>query len=152
MMTKLIGQFENIINESYNAVIFQSTLQVLDIFFKYINNSKTLIHKKMYSAHLPSLLATDQNKENFVLHIFMLGLHFGNRKETETIRTLTQIAVNACLCFEFSVTQMAERIGVKNERDKEEFTRVVTYIKEGKEKDWIFFQLQDWFKDESRFL
>lgn len=86
------------------------------------------------------------------MHIFMLGLHFGNRKELETIRLLTNIGLNLCKCYNFDSSEMAERIGIQNSFDRSEFIRIVSYIKEGKESDWIFFQLQDWFKNDNRFL
>lgn len=79
-MEKLVLEFENIITEAYNPSIFQYTLQILDKFYKYVQDSKDFIHRRMYTDHLPSLLATNEDKVKFIMHVFMLGLHFGNRK------------------------------------------------------------------------
>ena len=46
---------------------------------------------------------------------------------------------------------MMKHIGLVKKRDKDEFIRIMGYIREGKEMDWIMYQMKDWFKEGLRF-
>ena len=76
----------------------------------------------------------------------MLGLHFGSRKDIELLNTLTKLGHDSCQLLHFDAKEMADRIGLKNEKDLNEFIRIVILIREGKEAEWSFYQLKDWFK------
>lgn len=51
MMGRIVNQFENIINQSYNQTIFQMTLNTLNSFFTYLKDSREVIHRKMHNEH-----------------------------------------------------------------------------------------------------
>ena len=46
---------------------------------------------------------------------------------------------------------MSQHIGLQKKKDIDEFNRILGYIREGKETDWILYQLKDWFKEGLRF-
>jgi hypothetical protein len=80
----------------------------------------------------------------------MLGIHFGNRKDIHTVILLTNIAHSATSCYDFDVALMINRIGLKTDKDKSEFIRIIDNIKRSLE-EWSNLQLKDWFNDDLRY-